>query len=89
MSYDLYTNYMYIPGMYFCVKKIFFLTNLLNEKLFWGESEDIEWSKRVRKQTVFKINTYSLVKYLKQKPVDWSVWLENEKKLNKLLNRGD
>jgi hypothetical protein len=31
----------------------------LNEDLVWGESEDVEWSKRVRKVTCFKFNKYS------------------------------
>lgn len=53
LSYDKYSQYMYISGTYFCVKKDFFINNLLNEKLFWGEGEDVEWSLRVRNKTRF------------------------------------
>ena len=48
LPYD-YTNIhgMYVPGNFWISKKEFMLKNLLDETLSWGESEDIEWSKRV------------------------------------------
>lgn len=79
LPYDLYTKYMYMPGQYFCVKRKFFLMNKLDEKLFWGEGEDVEWSFRVREKTRFRMNTSSAVKYLKFKsgaPDDQS-WKRN------------
>jgi hypothetical protein len=50
LPYHLYIKEMYISGTFFNVKKNFFINNLLNENLFWGEGEDVEWSKRVRKK---------------------------------------
>lgn len=67
IPYQYNSSYMYISGAYFCVKKNFFLNNPLDTNLFWGEGEDVEWSKRVRKKTKFKMNTLSKVKYLKEK----------------------
>jgi len=89
LPYDKYSKYMYISGAYFCVKKYFFLENLLNEKLFQAEAEDVEWSMRVRKKTKFKMNQYSLVKYLKLKPKNEApyidTWVENRKKIEEIF----
>jgi hypothetical protein len=70
MPYDSYTRHMYISGTYFCVKKDFFLYNPLDETLFWGEGEDVEWSHRVRDKTRFRMNTDSSVQYLKLKSLE-------------------
>ena len=43
------SKYQYLPGYYWCAKKNFMEENKLNENLHWGEKEDIEWSKRIRK----------------------------------------
>ena len=40
-------------------KRDFFLKNLLDENLFWGDGEDVEWSLRVREQTKFQFNPYA------------------------------
>jgi hypothetical protein len=40
---------------------------MLNEKLKWGQGEDVEWSIRVRKITNFSINEGSVVKLMKYK----------------------
>ena len=40
---------------------------MLNEKLKWGQGEDVEWSIRVRKITNFVINERSVVKLMKYK----------------------
>lgn len=37
----------YVPGNFFIVKRGFFIRYPLNVTLLWGESEDIEWSKRI------------------------------------------
>lgn len=44
-----YTNIkgMYIPGNFWLAKKDTMLKYPLDERLSWGEAEDIEWSKRV------------------------------------------
>ena len=39
----------------------------LDEILDWGESEDVEWSKRVLPKHVYMMNEYSKVKLLKDK----------------------
>ena len=44
----------------------------LDESLSWGESEDVVWSKSIRDKTKFKLNTYSKVKFSKQKNIKWS-----------------
>lgn len=58
---------MYISGAYWVAKKSFMEKFPLDEKLFWGQSEDVEWSKRAlhRDDTVYKMNQHSLV-YLKK-----------------------
>tara|TARA_X000000950_G_C13851902_1_gene634849 strand:+ start:386 stop:1144 length:759 start_codon:yes stop_codon:yes gene_type:complete len=64
---DNLTKYMYISGAYWVAKKSFMSKYPLNEELTWGEGEDVEWSKRIRKKTEFKFNKYSFVKFLKEK----------------------
>jgi hypothetical protein len=61
------TKYMYISGAYWVAKKKFMKKNKLNEKLLWGQGEDIEWSHRVRRKTEFKFNERSAVYLQKQK----------------------
>ena len=78
-------KYQYISGTYFVVKKDFFIRNLLDEKLRWGEGEDVEWSKRVREKANIVFNNNSCVSYLKDKlPNDAPYcdnWIENTIKL--------
>jgi len=91
MPYDITTKYMYISGTYFCVKKDFFAVNKLDEKLFWGEGEDIEWSVRIQKHCTFKINLNSTVKFLKLKCLDEppysSKWQENANKFLEIISK--
>jgi len=61
------TNKQYISGSYFCAKKDFMLRNPLQERLSWGQSEDVEWSYRVRKMWNYKFNKSSTVQFLKDK----------------------
>tara|TARA_Y100000389_G_scaffold73484_1_gene70126 strand:- start:497 stop:1267 length:771 start_codon:yes stop_codon:yes gene_type:complete len=63
------SKYMYISGAYWVAKKDFMTKNKLNEQLLWGEGEDVEWSKRVRKKIEFDFNEFSTVKLLKEKEV--------------------
>jgi len=92
LPYNEFSRYMYISGTYFCVKKNFFLDNPLDEMLFWGEAEDVEWSLRVRDKTKFRMNTSSKVKYLKLKSLDdapyCKSWIDNEKELLELIKSG-
>ena len=90
LPYNKYNKYMYISGTFFCVKKDFFLENLLDESLVWGEGEDVEWSLRIRDKTQFKMNCMSTVKYLKLKSLSEAPycddWANNERRLLKVLN---
>lgn len=69
IPYDMshLSSMMYISGAYWVAKKSFMISNKLNEKLFWGQGEDVEWSLRVRDKTEFKMNSLSSVKLLKNK----------------------
>jgi hypothetical protein len=58
---------MYISGAYWIAKKDFMINTMLNEKLAWGQGEDVEWSIRARRKTDFKINTFSKVVLEKNK----------------------
>jgi len=58
---------MYISGAYWIAKKDFMKHNRLNEKLSWGQGEDVEWSLRVRELTDFKMNVDSKVIMIKNK----------------------
>ena len=60
-------KYMYISGGYWVAKKKFMLANPLDESLRWGESEDVEWSLRIRDKFKYVMNINSTVKTLKQK----------------------
>ncbi|ELA8064161.1 hypothetical protein P3383_17395 [Vibrio parahaemolyticus] len=90
LPYDKYVKEMYISGTYFCVKKSFYLENPLDEKLFWGEGEDVEWSIRVRDKTTFSMNPHSTISFSKLKPLDESpyddIWVSNTNMLKKILN---
>ena len=59
------TSFQFIPGGYFVVKTDFMLSNPLDEDLIWGESEDVEWSLRVR-DSGYKFNPFSRVSHLKK-----------------------
>ena len=61
------SKYMYFSGAYWVAKKDVMTTFPLDERLSWGEGEDVEWSKRVRGKHDFSINTRSRVKLLKNK----------------------
>ena len=82
LPYDETTlsKWMYISGAYFVAKKDFMTSYPLNENLLWGESEDVEWSKRVRNITNFSINQKSSVRLLKQKWMDFNVISEDQLK---------
>lgn len=59
------TQYMYISGGFFIVKKHVMLEEPLNELLGWNEEEDVEWSLRVRNKYVMKCNGKSIVRHNK------------------------
>ena len=61
------SRFMYISGSYWVAKKEAMLQYPLNERLCWGEGEDVEWSKEIRKKYIFSMNPHSAVQLLKQK----------------------
>jgi hypothetical protein len=85
MPYDTYTRHMYVSGTYFCVKKKFFVQNPLDEHLFWGEGEDVEWSLRVREKTRLRMNVQSEVRYLKLKSLHEAPYCHDWERNRKVL----
>lgn len=69
IPYDMthLSKYQYISGTYWVAKRSVMLEFPLNEKLSWGDSEDVEWSIRVREKYKFSLNPFSTVKSLKYK----------------------
>ncbi len=61
------THNMYISGAYWVAKRRVMISEPLNEKLVWGEAEDVEWSLRVRHKFKYVMNTNSTCVLLKQK----------------------
>ena len=66
---EQWQNYIYISGSYFICKKRVMIDFPLNEKLLHCQSEDVEWSSRVRMKYKFKFNKYSVCKLLKYKQI--------------------
>jgi hypothetical protein len=60
-----HTSHQFIPGAYWVAKTEFMLDNPLDENLLWGQSEDVEWSLRVRNRGLV-FNPYSKVRHLKK-----------------------
>lgn len=69
LSYDIkyLSKLMYFSGAYWVAKKYVMEEFPLNEDLFWGQGEDVEWSKRIRTKYNFSINEKSVVKLIKYK----------------------
>ena len=61
------TQYMYISGTYFLVKRQVLLDNPFNENLCWGAAEDVEWSMRVRNKYKYVMNSNAVVTLMKEK----------------------
>lgn len=76
---------MYISGNYWVAKKDFMLSHPLDETLMWGDAEDIEWSRRVRKHTEFKINVNSSAHIIK--PNKWAPAFLSPYALSKLQQK--
>jgi glycosyltransferase involved in cell wall biosynthesis len=64
---DRFTKHMYFSGAYWVAKKNVMLEFPLNEKLIWGQGEDVIWSMEVREKYKFSMNKYSTVELLKYK----------------------
>jgi hypothetical protein len=82
LPYDVHnlSKLMYFNGSYYICKKKICEEFPLNEKLIWGQGEDIEFSNRVLTKYNFKMNAFSSVQCLKQKEKVFS--LISEKNLN-------
>ena len=64
LPYDMgsrYSKIMYVSGAYFVVKKYVMKAFPVDEKRLFGESEDVEWSCRVRRFFDFSLNQNSKV----------------------------
>lgn len=86
LPYDVtnLSKFMYISGAYWIAKRDLMQKFPLDERLSWGESEDVLWSRQVREHYKFSINVNSNAKLLKQKD---RVFNEiTPEKLNTLLN---
>lgn len=85
-SYDYdKTQYMYISGSYWVAKKHVMEAEPLDERLLWGETEDIEWSFRVRDKYKYVMNTYSAVKLMRYKDNVW--WCDPEHLTNEYITK--
>lgn len=69
IPYDMthLSKYLYFSGAYWVGKKDVMTEFPLNENLLWGQSEDVEWSIRIREKYKFSINKNSSVQLLKYK----------------------
>jgi len=76
IPYDMthLSKIMYISGTYWVAKKSVMMDIKLDERLIWGQGEDVEWSYRIRNKYNFSMNEYSSVKLmkLKDKAFDYS-----------------
>ena len=67
LKYDDWTQtqYMYVSGGFFIVKRHVMIEEPLDESRGWNEEEDVEWSYRVRDKYVMKCNGKSIVRHNK------------------------
>jgi len=85
--YEYNSNFYYINGTVMLVKNKFLAENPLNNLLFWGQGEDVEWSIRVRQKAKL-LKQFNLVfKYLKFKNDDPAMDINWNKNLNILLEQ--
>lgn len=87
LPYDIdhMNKYIYISGAYWIAKKNIMLEYPLDERLCWGQGEDVDWSIRVRNKYKFKMNIYSEVKLIKYKENVFSCCTnEDIEKINEL-----
>lgn len=67
LPYDIthLSKYMYISGGYWIAKLDVMQEFPLDERLSWGEGEDVLWSKAVREKYDFNMNIHSTVQLIK------------------------
>jgi hypothetical protein len=61
------SKYLYFSGAYWVGKRDVMTEFPLDENLLWGQSEDVEWSMRIREKYDFSMNQYSSVQLMMQK----------------------
>jgi hypothetical protein len=71
---------LYISGSYYIIKKQIALQFQLDERLIWGDGEDVLLTKQlINNNIIIKCNSYSTIKFLKYKnPQSWENILTNE-----------
>lgn len=81
------SKYMYISGSYWISKRDIMKEFPLDERLVWGQGEDVDWSKRVRVKHNFNMNPHSVVQIMKPQKNIVFIEPDNEtiKKLNNIL----
>ena len=81
------SKHMYFSGAYWIAKRDVMQKFPLDERLSWGESEDVIWSKQVREVYNFSINTHSKAKLMKWKdPIFRDITPEKLKTLENYAN---
>ena len=60
-------KYSYISGSYWVAKKKFMQENPLDESLVYSQSEDLEWSLRIRDKANYRMNPRSIVRHIRPK----------------------
>jgi hypothetical protein len=60
-------KYSYISGSYWVAKKKFMQENPLDESLVYSQSEDLEWSLRIRDKANYIMNPRSIVRHIRPK----------------------
>lgn len=65
------SNYIYLSGSLIICKRHFLLQNPFDEKLYWGDAEDVEWSLRVRHKWNFCFISESLAIVNKKKELSY------------------
>jgi hypothetical protein len=79
-------KYMYISGAYYVIKKHIAMIHMLNESIFHGGGEDIEYSRRLGKLGIFiKCNANSTVHLLRYKEPARFENLISQEYLNKYI----
>lgn len=92
LPYELeYSQYQYLNGSFFFVRRDFYLENPLDERRRWGQAEDIEWSFRIRQKTKFTLNSHSSVHFNREKPDDEAPysasWRRSTQRLFQMLGK--
>jgi hypothetical protein len=65
------TKHMYISGAFYLLKMHVAIDNPLNENLYWGQAEDVEWSLRIRNKYKILCNGSSVVTHCKSHRDMW------------------